>query len=488
MDRNLTALRPALVWKHFAEILCIPRPSSHEERIREYVLDFARSKGLECKEDAAHNVYVRKPASHGMEHRKGVILQAHLDMVPQKNNDKQFDFTKDPIDAYIDGEWVTADGTTLGADDGIGVASILAVLEDDTLVHGPLEALFTATEETGMDGAFGLQPGLLHGDILLNLDSETEGELYVGCAGGLDANLTFDYVAEAAPSDGYTAARITVKGLKGGHSGIQIVCQRANANKLLFRFLHEAAAAREVLLCSVDGGGLRNAIPREAEAVVLVRSDAFESFAAELAAYEKTVEAEFAGIEDHISITLEKCPAPAQMIAREVAAKLVKAVVACPDGVQRMSMAMPGLVQTSNNLARVVSNGKTVKLQCLMRSSVNSEKQALGEAIAAVFELAGADVRLTGSYNGWNPDMDSPILHAMVASYETLFGKKPQVTAIHAGLECGIIGATYPNLDMISFGPTIAYPHSPDEKVEIASVAKFYDFLVHTLRNIPEKR
>lgn len=487
MNKNLTALRPALVWKHFAEILRIPRPSSHEEKIREYILDFARSKGLECKEDAAHNVYVRKPSSQGMEHRKGVILQAHLDMVPQKNNDKQFDFTKDPIDAYIDGEWVTADGTTLGADNGIGVASILAVLEDDTLIHGPLEALFTATEETGMDGAFGLQAGLLHGDILLNLDSETEGELYVGCAGGLDANLTFDYAAETAPSDGYTAARITVKGLKGGHSGIQIVCQRANANKLLFRFLHEAAAAREVLLCSVDGGGLRNAIPRESEAVVLVRTDAFESFAAELAAYEKTVEAEFAGIEDHISIALEKCQAPAQMIAREVAAKLIKAVVACPDGVQRMSMAMPGLVQTSNNLARVVSDGKTVKLQCLLRSSVNSEKQALGEAIAAVFGLAGAHVLLTGSYNGWNPDTDSPILHAMVASYETLFGKKPQVTAIHAGLECGIIGATYPNLDMISFGPTIAYPHSPDEKVEIASVAKFYDFLVHTLCNIPGK-
>ena len=352
MNKNLTALRPALVWKHFAEILRIPRPSSHEGEIREYILDFARSKGLECKEDAVHNVYVRKPSSQGMEHRKGVILQAHLDMVPQKNNDKQFDFTKDPIDAYIDGEWVTADGTTLGADNGIGVASILAVLEDDTLIHGPLEALFTATEETGMDGAFGLQAGLLHGDILLNLDSETEGELYVGCAGGLDANLTFDYAAETAPSDGYTAARITVKGLKGGHSGIQIVCQRANANKLLFRFLHEAAAAREVLLCSVDGGGLRNAIPRESEAVVLVRTDAFESFAAELAAYEKTVEAEFAGIEDHISIALEKCQAPAQMIAREVAAKLIKAVVACPDGVQRMSMAMPGLVQTSNNLAR----------------------------------------------------------------------------------------------------------------------------------------
>lgn len=487
MDRNLTALQPALVWKHFAEIMRIPRPSHHEEKIRRYILDFAQAKGLECKEDAAHNIYVRKPASQGMEYRKGVILQAHLDMVPQKNNDKQFDFTKDPIDAYIDGEWVTADGTTLGADNGIGVASILAVLEDDTLVHGPLEALFTATEETGMDGAFGLKAGLLHGDILLNLDSETEGELYVGCAGGLDANMQFDYTVEATPSSGYTAARITVKGLKGGHSGIQIICQRANANKLLFRFLREAAAVRDVLLCSVDGGSLRNAIPREAEAVVLVPVAEFGAFVKELKTYEKTVIAEFAGIEDGIVIKAEECPIPERMIARDVADKLVKAVVACPNGVQSMSMAMPGLVQTSNNLARVVSDGRTVKLQCLMRSSVNSEKAALGEAVAAVFELAGAEVQLTGSYNGWNPDMNSPILHAMVASYEALYGKKPQVTAIHAGLECGIIGATYPNLDMISFGPTIAYPHSPDEKVEIASVKKFYDFLVHTLRNVPEK-
>lgn len=264
MDRNLTALKPALVWKHFAEIVRIPRPSSHEEKIRRYILDFARAQGLECKEDAAHNVYVRKPASKGMEGRKGVILQAHLDMVPQKNNDKKFDFTKDPIDAYVDGGWVTADGTTLGADNGIGVAAILAVLEDRTLEHGPLEALFTATEETGMDGANGLKKGLLHGDILLNLDSEEEGELYVGCAGGLDANTTFRYKAEPTPARNCTAAKISVKGLKGGHSGIQIVCQRANANKVLFRFLN--AAPCDVLLASVDGGGLRNAIPREAEA------------------------------------------------------------------------------------------------------------------------------------------------------------------------------------------------------------------------------
>lgn len=487
MDNNLSALKPALVWKHFAQIVRIPRPSSHEEKIRQYVLDFARAKGLECKEDAAHNVYVRKPASKGMEDRKGVVLQAHLDMVPQKNNDKEFDFTKDPIDAYIDGEWVTADGTTLGADNGIGAAAILAVLEDDSLVHGPLEALFTATEETGMDGAFGLQKGLLHGDILLNLDSETEGELYVGCAGGLDANITFNYTAEPTPASNYTAARISVKGLKGGHSGIQIVCQRANANKVLFRFLNAAAAAREVLLCSVDGGGLRNAIPREAEAVVMVKTGEYGAFAEELKAYEEVIKAEYAGIEDAVSISISGCDAPKEQIARDVAAKLTKAVIGCPDGVQRMSVSMPGLVQTSSNLARVVSDGKTVKLQCLLRSSVNTEKAALGEAIEAVFELAGAEVELSGSYDGWNPNMESPILKAMTASYKALYGHEPAVTAIHAGLECGIIGSNYPKMDMISFGPTICYPHSPDEKVEIASVGKFYDFMVDTLRNIPKK-
>jgi len=485
MDRNLAALKPALVWKHFARIVRIPRPSSHEEKIRAYVLDVARELGLERREDAAHNVYVRKPASPGMENRKGVILQAHLDMVPQKNNDKRFDFLTDPIDAYIDGEWVTADGTTLGADNGIGAAAILAVLEDDTLVHGPLEALFTATEETGMDGAFGLQPGLLQGDILLNLDSETEGELYVGCAGGLDANIAFDYKAAAAPAGDYRAVRLTVKGLKGGHSGIQIGCQRANANKVLFRFLN--ADKSGLLLASVDGGGLRNAIPREAEAVVLVPAENREAFAGAVKAYERTIAAEFAGIEDTISIRAEECAMPADIIPAEVASKLIKAVAACPDGVVRMSTAMPGLVQTSTNLARVVSDGASVGLQCLLRSSVRSEKEALGEAIAAVFALAGARTELTGSYDGWNPDMTSPILKAMTASYEQLYGRKPAVTAIHAGLECGIIGSNYPGLDMISFGPTICYPHSPDEKVEIASVAKFYDFLVRTLANAPQK-
>ena len=483
MDKNLKALNPSLVWKHFSEIVNIPRPSHHEEKIREYVVEFAKAHNLEYKVDDACNVYVYKPATPGYENRMGVVLQAHLDMVPQKNNDKIFDFENDPIEAYIDGEWVTANGTTLGADNGIGAAAILAVLEDNTLEHGQVEALFTATEETGMDGAFGLKAGLLKGDILLNLDSETEGELYVGCAGGLDANITFDYTAEAAPA-GYEAVTMTVKGLKGGHSGIQIGCQRGNANRLLFRFLRHTE--QEWLLASVDGGGLRNAIPREATAVLLVKNAA--EFAAEVAEYEKKVVAEFEGIEDSISIFAESCSMPAEIIPATVAESLSKAVIGAPDGVVRMSVAMEGLVQTSTNMARVVSDGKTIRLQCLLRSSMNSEKEALGEAIKAVFELAGATVELSGSYDGWNPNMQSPILHAMKASYNALYGKEPAVMAIHAGLECGIIGGTYPNLDMISFGPTICYPHSPDEKVEIASVAKFYEFLLDTLKNAPVKK
>ena len=487
MDKNLKGLKPALVWKHFAEMTQIPRPSGHEEQIRAYIIAFAKEQGLVWKEDAAHNVYVAKPASEGMENRVGVVIQAHLDMVPQKNNDNQFDFEKDPIEAYIDGEWVTANGTTLGADNGIGVAAILAVLEDKTLVHGPVEALFTATEETGMDGAFGLEAGMLQGDILLNLDSETEGELYVGCAGGMDASATFDYQAEPVPAGDYVAMKLVAKGMKGGHSGIQIGYQRANANRVLFRLLLAQSESLGLRLASVDGGGLRNAIPREAEAVVVLPAANVAAWKEAVAAYEQTVIREFEDIEDSISIFVEEAPMPAEVIPVAVADAVAKAVVGCPDGVQKMSVAMEGLVQTSTNLARVVSDGKQIKIQCLLRSSMRSEKEALGAAMAGVFALAGGKTELTGSYDGWNPNMKSPILAAMTTSYEQLYGKRPAVTAIHAGLECGIIGSKYPNLDMISFGPTICYPHSPDEKVEIASVEKFYDFLLRTLENIPVK-
>ena len=487
MNKNLAALAPQLVWKHFQDLCQIPHPSFHEEAIRAHIIAFAKEQGLEVMEDEAHNVLVRKPATEGMEDRKGIVLQAHVDMVPQKNGDKVFDFEKDAIEAYIDGDWVTANGTTLGSDNGIGVASIMAVLESKDIKHGAIEALFTATEESGMHGAFGLKGGLLKGDILLNLDSETEGELYVGCAGGLVASTTFNYKAEATPAEGYRAAEITIKGLKGGHSGIEIILQRANANKLMFRLINAVKKQQELLLCSVDGGGLRNAIPREAKATVMVEAAKWDEFQKVVADYVDMVVAEFSGIEDSIQIKAEEVAVPAEMIEKAVAEKLVKAVVACPDGMQSMSQSMKGLVQTSTNLARIVSDGSTVKLHCLLRSSVNSEKADLGDAISSVFELAGAEVKLSGGYDGWKPNMASPILKAMTESYEALYGVTPRVVGIHAGLECGIIGGPYPNLDMISFGPTICYPHSPDEKVEIASVAKFWDFLCHTLGNAPRK-
>ncbi len=487
MNKNFESLNPQSVWKHFVEIMKCPRPSNNEAIIRKYVVDFAAANNIECIEDDAHNVYLRKAATPGMESRKGLILQAHLDMVPQKNNDTEFDFDNDPIEGYIDGEWVTANGTTLGADNGIGVAAILAVFEDNTLEHGEIEALLTATEETGMDGATGLKGGLLKGDILLNLDSEDEGELFVGCAGGIDVNATFEYETAPTPDTDYKAFRIDVKGLKGGHSGIQIVCQRANANIVLFRFLRSSAVDVDMLLCSVDGGGLRNAIPREAQAVVLVHEEDVDKFNEAISAYQADIIGEFAGVEDSISISATEVEVPEEMIDEDAAACLIWSIVGCPNGVIKMSTSMPGLVQTSSNLARVVSNGETVNIQCLLRSSLRSEKEALADSIASVFELADADVESTGAYDGWNPNMESPILKTMLSSYEALYGIEPKVSAIHAGLECGIISTNYPHLDMISFGPTIRFPHSPDEKVEIASVEKFYDFLCHTIKNAPQK-
>ena len=485
MNKDFSALKPALVWKHFEAICQIPHPSHHEEKIRQYIIDFAESHNLPYEVDAANNIVIRKAATAGMEQRRAVVLQAHLDMVPQKNNDKEFDFLTDSIEAYIDGEWVTANGTTLGADNGIGVAAILAVLEDNTLVHGPVEGLFTATEETGMDGAFGLQSGVLQGDILLNLDSETYGELYVGCAGGLDANIELLYTSEPTPQ-GYKAYSLELKGLKGGHSGIQIICQRANANRELFRLLNHTSI--DVRLASIDGGGLRNAIPREAVAVVLVPETDCEKFLAEVAAFEKVLVAEYQNIEDAISLKAIPTAQPEMVMSVDVAARLAKMVIGLPNGVVKMSVEMEGLVETSSNLARVVSDGSVVKIQCLMRGSVNSEKHALGEALKGVAELAGASVVLSGDYDGWKPNMASPILHTMKEIYKSLYdGKEPAVMAIHAGLECGIIGGKYPDMDMISFGPTIQSPHSPDERVEIASVEKFYHFLTYTLEQIPVK-
>ncbi|SFF02641.1 aminoacyl-histidine dipeptidase [Sunxiuqinia elliptica] len=488
MSKVIVDLEPKLLWKYFYQLTQIPRPSNHEEKVQEFVYNFGKELGLETLKDEVGNIIIKKPATPGMENRKGVILQGHLDMVPQKNSDKEHDFTKDPIEAYIDGDWVTANGTTLGADNGIGASAAMAVLASDNLKHGPIEALFTATEETGMDGAEGLKPGVLQGDILLNTDSEDEGELYVGCAGGEDANLRFTYAEENVP-DGMVALELAITGLKGGHSGMDIILQRGNANKLFFRLLQVAYPETGVRLASVNGGSLRNAIPREAFGILVVEEAKVEQLKALMDAEFALAKNELAKTEPDMQLSLTSTDLPAELIDELTQVRLTQAILACPNGVIRMSDSMPGLVETSVNLASVKSEneGKTISIACLMRSSVDSAKADLGRSIDAVFRLAGAEVKFSGAYPGWQPNMDSPILKTMQGIYEGKYGKIPQVKAIHAGLECGILGGTYPNWDMISFGPTIRFPHSPDEKVNIETVKKFWDFLVETLENIPTK-
>ena len=487
MDRNLVALKPALVWKHFAEIVRIPRPSSHEEKIRRYILDFARAQGLESKEDAAHNVYVRKPASKGMEDRKGVILQAHLDMVPQKNNDKEFDFTKDPIDAYIDGEWVTADGTTLGADNGIGAAAILAVLEDDTLVHGPLEALFTATEETGMDGAFGLKKGLLRGDILLNLDSEDEGEIFMGCAGGKDTQAVFHYEPrDTNPNMQYF--KIEVKGLNGGHSGGEIHKGLGNANKILVRYLYLLKNQADFNLCFIHGGNLRNAIAREAQATIGLYPEEKEAARILLNHFTADIENELKHVDPNVQITMASTDRPDKYISDYDAEKLILALHACPHGVIGMSHDIEGLVETSTNLASVkMGDDSTIIVGTSQRSSIESCKNMIANQVASVFKLAGAQVTHGDGYPGWAPNPDSKILKVAQETYKRLFNKDAKIMAIHAGLECGLFLEKYPNLDMISFGPTLRDVHSPNERIQIDTVGLWWSHLLELLKNIPAK-
>jgi len=479
-------LAPVEVWKHFHALTQIPRPSKKEAEIIAYMKKFGEDLGLETIVDEVGNVIIKKAATPGMENRQGVVLQGHLDMVPQKNSDREFDFEKDPIETLIDGEWVTAKGTTLGADNGIGVAAAMAVLEATDLEHGPVEALFTIDEETGMTGAFGLKPGLLDGDILINMDSEDEGELYVGCAGGIDVAATKTFTEEDAPS-GHEAYKVNAQGMKGGHSGMDIPLGRANANKVLFRFLMQAESDLKVRLAEATGGDLRNAIPREAHAKILVpaaESDAFEQL---VASYNEMYRKEFADTEPDLSFTCEKTDQPSKVVPAIEQARFIRGIFACPNGVQRMSQSMKGLVETSNNLAIAsVKEGK-FEAYCLTRSSVDSAKEATAWKIAAVFQLIGADVNLSGEYPGWKPNMDSAILKTCQDVYNKNFGKVPEIRAIHAGLECGLLGGVYPNFDMISFGPTIRFPHSPDEKVEIETVKKFWDFLVAILKDVPEK-
>ena len=483
---TLLTLTPQNVWKNFYSLTQIPRPSGHTEKVSDFLVQFGKNLGLESFTDEAGNVVIRKPATPGMEQCKGVILQAHMDMVPQKNNDTVHDFETDPIEAYVDGDWVRAKGTTLGADDGLGVALIMSVLEANNLNHGPIEALITRDEETGMYGAFGLKPDTLKGEILLNLDSEEEGELYIGCAGGIDVTATMEY-KEAPVDPAYEALKVTLKGLRGGHSGLEINEGRANANKLLVRFLRKAVECHSAQLVSWEGGNMRNAIPREAHAVIVFPSRCKAGLLELAKNCEKTFAEEYATIESGLSLTAEPAELPSARVPEEIQDNLIDAIYACQNGVTRMIPTVPDTVETSSNLAIItIGNGKA-EFKILARSSCDSMKENLATALQSCFSMAGMKVAFSGSYSGWQPNVDSPILKAMCQSYEQQFGVEPKVKVIHAGLECGIIGAIMPGLDMISFGPTLRSPHSPDERAYIPSVQKFYDFLVSTLANTPKK-
>lgn len=486
MSNEILNLEPSLLWKNFHSLTQIPRPSKHEEQVRAFLVDFGKKLGLETIQDEVGNVIIRKPATPGMENRKGVVLQGHMDMVPQKNNDTKHDFTKDPITTYIDNGWVKAKGTTLGADNGLGVAAAMAVLEARDIQHGPIEAFITTDEETGMTGAMGIKAGILKGDILLNLDTEEEGELYIGCAGGTNGNFSFRFKTAPVPV-GVEAFNLVVTGLKGGHSGVDIHLERGNSIKVLTRVLWEGSRHFGLRLASIDGGSLRNAIPRESSAWIVIPVEHKASFGIVLTNLEKIIRKELSAVEPNLKITLQPAEMPSALIDDATQGNIINALYACPNGVIRMSNEMHGLVETSINIGVLKTETNRVYGQTLLRSSVDTAKLDLQNMVEAVFTLGGAEIVFDGQYPGWKPNPDSEILRLMSTLYKNMYGKEPLVKAIHAGLECGILGGAYPNWDMISVGPTIVSPHSPDEKTEIESVKKFWDYLLETLKNIPAK-
>jgi len=474
------------MWQHFAALNAVPRPSKKEQRVIAFMKEFGERLGLETCVDEIGNVIIRKPASAGMEDRATVVLQGHLDMVHQKNADTDFDFDSQGIDMYIDGDWVKARGTTLGADNGIGVASAMAILASNDIQHPAIEALFTIDEETGMTGAMGLKGGLLEGEILLNLDTEDDDEITIGCAGGVDVTVTGSYPQEP-PEAGCVAFRVSVKGLTGGHSGMDIHRGRGNANKLINRLLFLSAQKLALRVASIDAGGLRNAIPRESFAVVTVNQSQVADFKALIASETKILQAEYATTDPRLEVVMEPVEGPASVLSADFQGKILRAVWACPNGIFRMSPDIDDLVQTSNNLARVRVAEGNYKVLCLTRGSVDTEKMDLANAIRCTFELIDANVSLDGAYPGWAPRPDAPIVKMMSELYEEMFGEKAPVLACHAGLECGILGTNYPDIQMISFGPNIRGAHSPDEKVQISSVQKYWGYLMEALKRIPAK-
>ena len=482
MSEQIRGLEPTSVWNHFADLNAVPRPSKKEERVIQFMVDFGNSLGLPTEVDHVGNVFIRKQASKGMEERTPVVLQAHLDMVHQKNNDTEFDFNTQGIDMYVDGDWVKARGTTLGADNGMGVAYIMAMLSSTDIPHPAIDALFTIDEETGMTGALELKGGMLNGKILLNIDTEDDDELTIGCAGGIDINATREVAMEAAPADS-SGFKIIVRGLSGGHSGMDIHKGLGNANKLMNRVLDRLGSA--VRLAHLDGGGLRNAIPRESVALVVVPNAMEAEFKSTLATLQVELAAEHGTTDPNLELVCEPVTDDLRVVQRAFQESLITALYANPNGIYRMSPDIEGLVQTSNNTARVLLEDGQLTVLCLTRSSVESEKIDLARAIARNFESIGCTVECTGSYPGWTPNPKSAILTTMSGLYRELYKEEPRVNACHAGLECGILGTNYPEMELISFGPNIRGAHSPDEKCQISSVQKSWNFFLATLENIP---
>lgn len=479
-------LKPELIWQIFDEITKVPRPSCHEEQIRAYLLDFAAKHNIEVATDDCGNVVMRKPASAGHENAPTVILQAHMDMVAEKNNDVTHDFLKDPIQTYVDGDWVKARGTTLGADNGIGMAAALAVMVDPSLKHGPVEALFTINEEIGLEGAQNLGENMITGTMLINLDSEDDGEIFVGCAGGIDTTAIFEYNRSLAPEN-FIYKRISVKGLLGGHSGSDINAGRANANKLIARFIWDCSQKWDIAVSTFEGGNLRNAIPREANAVFGIHTDHVKAMEDALRTYADEIKNEYKGVEPCMEFVIEDVDRPEYCIDSETSLALVRALYSAPHGVYSMSRDIPGLVETSTNLAAVkMLDDNKIRITTSQRSSVESRKYDIAGQVEAHFQLAGAKVDHSDGYPGWAPNMESPIMHISAKAYEELFGVKPAIKAIHAGLECGLFLAKYPNLDMVSFGPTMTGVHSPDEKLNIPTTDKFWRHLCRVLEMVAE--
>ncbi len=484
MSASVRDLEPQLVWNHFADLNAVPRASKKEAQVIQFMKLFGTQRRLDTHVDGVGNVVIRKPASPGMENRIPIVLQSHLDMVHQKNADTNFDFATQGIEMFVDGDWVKARGTTLGADNGLGVASIMTILAANDIEHPPLEGLFTIDEETGMTGAKGLEAGLLRGKILLNLDTEEDDELTIGCAGGVDVSVAAKYQPQPVPA-GQKGYRLTVRGLKGGHSGVDIHLGRANANKLMNRMLWNAVDQAGIVVSVVDGGGLRNAIPRESFAIVAVSPDRTKEFQTYIAGATAQILDEYKITDPVAEILCEPVACPMTGLPQDLQKSLLATVYACPNGIYRMSPDIEDLVQTSNNLARIFVQDGQITIYCLTRSSVNSERDDLAQAIRANFELTGGQVTIAGGYSGWKPAPDAAIVQVMAALYVEMFGEPAHVAACHAGLECGILGQNYPDVEMISFGPNIYGAHSPDERAQISSVQKYWKFLLATLKRIP---